>query len=170
MKVRAVVLATALVLMCGATRFMAGQAAVRQVRGPIWISVPASAGSLQTIQVKAPANGNLIVTVTGTMVYEHTLGTQGFYCVSLSQTASDVGGCVPDGGSDSAVRGSIASGFPTTVPGYGASEQYSIVKTIPVTAGATYTFYVNGYGSGFTGAWLFQPSMTALYVPGTLVP
>lgn len=170
MKSRGAILATVLLLMCAATKVVVAQAAVREARGPIWISVPASAAPMQSIQVKAPANGNIIVTVTGTMVYEHSLGTQGFYCLALSETSGNVGGCVPDGGSDSAVRSSIASGSPTTVPGYGASEQYSIVRTFPVTAGDTYTFYLNGYGNGFTGAWLFQPAVTALYVPGTLAP
>jgi hypothetical protein len=173
MKFRVVVLAATLILMCSfATPQAQAQAAVAQVKGPIWISVPGSPAPLQSIQVKAPAAGN--ITVTGTVNYQHTLGTQGYYCLQLSETSGYIGGCIPNGGSDSAVRSYIASDFPTTVPGFGALEQYSIVRTWPVTAGTTYTFYLNGYGNGFTGTgtglWLFQPSITALYVPGTLAP
>ena len=104
MKSRAVVLAAALILMLSSTTAALAQAATREVRGPIWISVPASAHALQAIQVKAPAAGNLTITVTGTLVYEHTLGTEGSYCLQLSQISGNVGGCVPDAGSDSAIR------------------------------------------------------------------
>jgi hypothetical protein len=170
MKSPAVVLATTLILMCSFTTLAKAQAAVGEVRGPIWISVPASAEPMQSIQVKAPAAGNITVTVTGTVVYEHTLGTEGSYCLQLSQTSGNVGGCVPDEGSDSAIRSYIASGFPTTVPDFGASAQYSIVRTWPVTSGTTYTFYLNGYETDLNAAWLFQPAITAAYVPGTLLP
>ena len=171
MKLRAFVFATVLILMGSFGKLALSQvAAVREVRGPIWTFVPTSAAPLQSIAVKAPANGNIIVTVTGTMVYEHLLGTQGNYCLQLSTTASFVGGCVPDSGTDSAVRSYIAAGVPSTVPGFGASEQYSIVRTYPVVAGQTYTFYLNGYENDLNSSWLFQPAMTALYVGGTLLP
>ena len=171
MKSRVLVFATLLILMGSFSKVAMGQvAAVREVRGPIWTFVPTSAAPLQSIEVKAPANGNIIVTVTGTMVYEHLLGTPGNYCLQLSTTPGWVGGCVPDGGSDSAVRSFIAAGVPSTVPGFGASEQYSIVRTYPVLAGQTYTFYLNGYENDLNSSWLFQPAMTALYVGGTLAP
>lgn len=171
MKSRIAFLAKALLLVSSFTTLAVAQnAAVDQVNGPIWITVPTSAAALQSLHVKAPANGNMIVTVTGTMIYEHTLGTQAFYCLQLSETAGKVTGCVPDVGSDSAVRASIAADFPTTVPGYGASEQYSIVKVWPVTGGDAYTFYLNGYETSLDAGYLFQPSITALFVPGTLVP
>jgi len=168
MKHHAVVLTAMLAVICSLASLAAAQAAVSEVRGPIWISVPSSAGALQSIQVKAPANGNLMVTVTGTLVYEHTQGTQGDYCLQLSQTSGDTSGCVPDEGSDSAIRSFISSEIPSTVSGMGASEQYSIVRTYSVTRGTTYTLYLNGYQGGFNGAWLFQPAMTALFLPGTL--
>ena len=147
---------------------LAANASVKQVRGPIWVTVPTAASPLQSIAVKAPGNGNLIVTVTGTANYEHTLGSQGYYCLQLANVSAYVGGCTPNAGSDSAVRASVAAGFPTTTPNMGASEQYSIVRTWPVTAGTTYTFYLNGSESGFDAMWLFQPSITAVYVPGTM--
>ena len=169
MKFRGFVFAVTLLL--GSFASMAvGQAAVREVRGPIWIAMPGSAGAMQSITVKPAQTGNLTVTVTGTVVYEHSFGTAGNYCLQLSPTSGNVGGCVPDSGSDSAIRSYLASDSPSTVPGFGASEQYSIVRTWPVTAGKTYTFYLNGYESGFSSAWLFQPAMTALFVPGTLAP
>lgn len=170
MKFRAVVFALTLLLVGSFSSLAFGQAAVREVRGPIWIGMPASAGALQSITVKPAANGNLILTVTGSVVFEHNFGTQGNYCLQVSTTSGNVGGCVPDAGSDSAIRNYIDADFPTTVPGFGQTEQYSIVRTFPVTAGTTYTFYLNGYESGFTSAWLFQPAMTALYVPATLAP
>ncbi len=167
MKSRATVLATT-ILICSFTTLGMAQAAVREVRGPIWIPISAFAGPLQSIQVKAPATGNITVTVTGTVVYEHTFGSQGFYCLQLSKTSGYTGGCVPMAGSDSAIRSSIASAFPTTVPNMGASAQYSIVRTWPATSGTTYTFYLNGYGTGFNSAWLFQPAITAVYVSGSM--
>ncbi|MGA2807811.1 MAG: hypothetical protein ABSE87_06725 [Terracidiphilus sp.] len=170
MKFRAVALAAAFLLMLSSATLAVAQAAVREVRGPIWISVPTSAHALQAIQVKAPASGNLIVTVTGTVVYEHTSGTEGSYCLQLSEASGFVGGCVPDAGTDSAIRSYVAAGVATTVPGFGASAQYSIVRTIPVAAGDTYTFYLNGYESNLNTTWLFQPAITALYVPDTLLP
>jgi hypothetical protein len=171
MKSRTLVLATLLVLMGSFGKLAMSQvASVREVRGPIWTLVPTSAAPLQSIQVKAPANGNVVVTVTGTFVYEHLLGTAGNYCLQLSTTSGFVGGCVPDAGSDSAIRSYIAAAVPSTVPGFGASEQYSIVRTYPVVAGDTYTFYLNGYENDLTSSYLFQPAMNALYVGGTLVP
>jgi len=170
MKFRAIVLATTLILTGSFATHAGAQAASREVRGPIWISVPTSATDLQKIQVKAPATGNLTITVTGTVVYEHTEGTAGNYCLQLSETAGNVGGCVPDAGSDSAIRSYIAAGVATTVSGFGASAQYSIVRTWSVRAGETYTFYLNGYEENLTSSWLFQPAITAVYVPDTLAP
>jgi hypothetical protein len=125
---------------------------------------------LQSIEVKAPESGNLTITVTGTVVYEHTEGTAGNYCLQLSETSGNVGGCVPDEGSDSAIRSYIAAGVATTVPGFGASSQYSIVRTFSVKAGKTYNFYLNGYQQDLSNTWLFQPAITAVYVPDTLAP
>jgi hypothetical protein len=158
--------AVALALAAGSAQ--AASVSVAQTRGPIWISIPTSGGALQSITVTAPATGNMIVTAAGSVEFEHTLGTQGDFCVSLSQTSGDTGGCVPNAGSDSAMRSYIAAGFPTTVPGFGTHEGYSIVRVYKVSVGVKYTFYVNGYEQGMTSASLFQPSLTALWVPGTL--
>ena len=168
MKLKGIILTAAILLMSIVTKAANAQAAVAETRSPIWVSVPTSGAPLQLLQVKAPASGNMIVTMTGTVVYEHLSGTPGNFCLQLSQTSSYVGGCAPDSGSDSAIRSYIASGSASTVAGYGASSPYSIVRTFPVTAGTTYTFYLNGYSDGLT-SWLFQPSINALYVPGTLV-
>jgi hypothetical protein len=158
--------ALALALCAGAAQ--AAGPSVAQTRGPIWITMPTSSGQLQSITVKAPATGNMIITAAGSVDFLHTAGTQGDYCVSLSKTSGDTGGCVPMAGSDSAMRNYIAAGFPTTVPGFGMHEGYSIVRVYPVSVGVTYTFYLNGYQQGLDGASLFQPSLTALWVPGTL--
>lgn len=168
MKIRMTVLAAALLLASGLAQLAMAQDAVRQVRGPIWISVPATAGAMQSEAIKAPANGYVMVTVTGTFNYSHTYGTAGSYCLQLSTTSGYTGGCVPDAGSDSAVRGYVAAAVPTTIPGFGASEQYSIIRQYTVSAGGTYTFYLNGWESGLPNTWLFQPTITVLFVPGAL--
>lgn len=167
MKVRAFILAATLLLTAGFAS-MANAQASEEIMGPIWIPVTTSASALQSIQIKAPANGNLIITVTGTVNYEHAQGTAGNYCLQLSATAGNVGGCVPDSGSDSAIRNYIASGVASTTPGFGTSQQYSIVRSYKVTAGDTYTFYLNGYQSGLNSTWLFQPSILAVFNQNTL--
>ena len=170
MKMRRVVLAATITLVCSLASLAAAQDDVLQVRGPIWIAMPSSSGRLQSITVKAPANGNMIITMTGTVNYSHTLGAEGFWCLTLSKTPGDTGGCVPMAGSDSAIRSYFSTGDSSTVPNFGASQPYSIVRTWPVTAGITYTFYLNGYISGLGTTYLFQPSATAVFVTGTLVP
>lgn len=169
MKLRAAVLATTLVLICAASEAAFAQsAAVTQTR-TIWITVPTTASVLQSDTVMSPGTGNLIVTVTGSVNFFHTQGTTGSYCLQLSQTSAYTGGCVPEAGSDAAIRNFIASNYPTTASGVGQSEQYSIVRAWPVSAGS-YTFYLNGYATGFTSTALFHPSITVLWVPGTLAP
>lgn len=168
MKVRLTILAATLILTSGFAQLATAQDAVRQVRGPIWISVPGSPAAMQSATIKAPATGYVVVTVTGTFNYSHTYGTAGFYCLQLSPISGYAGGCVPDAGSDSAVRGYVAAAVPTTIPGYGLSEQYSITRLYAVTAGGTYNFYLNGWETGLPNTWLFQPTITVLFVPGAL--
>ena len=171
MNIRTIALTAALLATASLPKLGTAQnSAVLQNRGPIWVSVPNSPASLETITAKAPENGYFIVTTTGSIIYEHNQGTQGWFCLALSPVAGNVGACVPDAGSDSAVRGDIAAAEPSTVPGFGATTPYSIVRTYPVTAGGTYTFHLNGDAAGFTGAFLFQPSITVLYVPSLLAP
>ena len=169
MNIRAMALTAALLATASLPKLTSAQkSAVVQNRGPIWVSVPTSPASLEMIAAKAPANGYFIVTTTGSLIYEHNQGTQGWFCLALSPVAGNVGGCVPNAGSDSAVRGDISAAEPSTVAGFGATTPYSIVRTYPVVAGNTYTFYLNGDATGFTGAFLFQPSITVLYVPNFL--
>ena len=169
MNIRAMALTAALLATASLPKLASAQnSAVVQNRGPIWVSVPKSPASLETITAKAPANGYFIVTTTGALVYEHNHGTQGWFCLALSPVAGNVGGCVPDSGSDSAVRGDISAAEPSTVPGFGATTPYSIVRTYPVINGDTYTFHLNGDATGFTAAYLFQPSITVLFVPSLL--
>ena len=169
MNIRALALTAALLVTASLPKLACAQnSAVVQNRGPIWVGVPNLPASLEAITAIAPANGYFIVTTTGSIIYEHNQGTQGWFCLALSPTAGNVGACVPDAGSDSAVRGDISAAEPSTVPGMGATTPYSIVRTYPVTAGLPYTFHLNGDATGFTGAWLFQPSITVLYVPDIL--
>jgi hypothetical protein len=175
MKFRAFVIATTLSLTGGlATHARAQAPASNEVRGPVWFNVTATTSdspeTMQSIEVKAPADGNLTITVTGTLMYSHTKGTTGKYCLQLSDTSDYVGGCNLDAGSDSAIRSDIAAGEPTTKPNGGVSVPYSIVRSWPVKAGVTYTFYLNGYAGGLQPTWLFQPAITAIYLPGTLLP
>ncbi len=173
MRSRTVFLAITLVLMCSFALPAAAAPGVSQVIGPIWITVPTYSTTLtplQSITVKAPAKGNMIVTVTGSVNWDDTTGESGYWCLQLSQTSGYVGGCVPDEGSDSAIRFFTDPDFPTTLPGYGMLTPYSIVRVWAVTKDTTYTFYLNGYESAFDAVYLFQPSITVLYVPGTLAP
>ncbi len=69
--------------------------------------------------------------------------------------------------SDTAVRSYVPASFPST----GDREfgtPYSIVRVFPVTAGATEIFYLNGYANGFDACFLFQSSLTALFVPAAM--
>jgi hypothetical protein len=169
MNIRAMALTAALLATASLPKLASAQnSAVLQNRGPIWVTVPTSPASLETITAKAPANGYFIVTTTGSFIYEHNGGTQGWFCLTLSPTAGNVGACVPNAGSDSGVRGDISAAEPSTVPGFGATTPYSIVRTYPVIAGDAYTFHLNGDATGFTAAFLFQPSITVLYVPNLL--
>src|SRR5271154_2204276 len=75
MKVRAFVLAASLLLSGSFATMAHAQAASRSVMGPIWVEMTTSPTALEWSSFKAPANGNLIITVTGTVNYEHTQGT-----------------------------------------------------------------------------------------------
>lgn len=173
MKSHTVFLAITVMLICGFALPAAAVPGANQVIGPNWIGplppYSTSLKPLQSITVKAPAKGNMIVTVTGTVVWEFTTGVEAMWCLQLSQTSGYVGGCAPDG-SDSAIRSYTAADFPTTQAGFGASTPYSIVRMWPVKAGTAYTFYLNGYEGSFDAVYLFQPSITVLFVPGTLAP
>jgi hypothetical protein len=108
-----------------------------------------------------------MVTAAGTVSINHTSGTPGNYCLNLNETEGDTDGCGPYVGTDSAVRSYVPAGFPST----GTSDfgiPYSIVKVFPVSAGVTKTFYLNGAASGFDTCFLFQSSLTALFVPVAL--
>jgi len=141
--------------------------AVKYTSGPIWISIPATAVSLKSISITPPGNGYVMVTAAGTVSYTHTLGISGYFCLDLDTTENNTGGCVPNGGTDTALRSFIPSGFPST----GTSDvgvPFSIVKVISVTGGNPTKFHLNGYANGFNGAWLFQPTLTVLFVPNAL--
>jgi hypothetical protein len=169
MKFRAFVFATTLILTGSfATHARAQVTASKEVRGPSSITVTDSSEALQSIEVKAPAAGNLVIIATGTMIYEHTEGTAGSFCLQLWDISGYVGGCEPDA-TDSAIRSYIAPGQASSAS-QGTSVPYSIVRTWPVKAGVTYKFYLNGNAGGFESASLFQPAITAIYVQGTLNP
>ena len=91
MNIRALALTAALLATASLPKLASAQdSAVLQNRGPIWVSVPTSPASLETITAKAPANGYFIVTTTGSFIYEHNGGTQGWFCLALSPVAGSV--------------------------------------------------------------------------------
>lgn len=153
-----------------ASQTWAIDSAVKEVRGPIWVSVPTTGVGtrLQSITVRPASSGYVTVTATGTMTYDHTLNTEGNYCLDLHTVSAYVGGCTPMSGSDSAIRSYIPSGFPTTRAGFGPGDAYSIKRTWPVTANTSYTFYLNGYAKGLSQAYLFHPTITVIYTPRLL--
>lgn len=135
----------------------------------LWLSLPnstANALAVQSIQLVAPVNGYALITATGTYEYTHVFGTAGNYCLDLSEVANDIHACVPDTGTTAVVRGAIPAGEATGKVGYGASIPYSSVSVVPVTEGKSYTIYLNGYSVGMveSGSWLFQPTITAVFV------
>jgi hypothetical protein len=143
--------------------------AVKQEVGPIWVTIPSTPAFLSSISVTPKYNGYVMVTATGTISFNtHTPPASGFFCLDLSDDEGYTGGCAPIGGSDTAVRSFVPASFPPTGAGNDFGIPYSIVKVFPVTAGVTMTFYLNGYATGFGNCWLFQPSLTALFVPVAL--
>ena len=134
----------------------------------MWRQMTTASAVLQSITVKASAAGNMIVTVARQVNYSHTQGNQGAWCMGLSQKSGDAGACTPMAGSSAGARNYVAASVPSTVSGYGALDGYSIVQFYTLILGGLYTFYLNGYMSGFSSAYLFQPSMTAQFVSGTL--
>ena len=153
-----------------------GPALTKQAHS-VWITVPISADyatnstkGLQAFTATSPVFGYVMVTATGTLNYTHVNGTQSSFCLQLSQTKGYVRGCVPDSGTDASIRGTVPAAAATDVTGYGAGHPYSIVKIWPVTAGASYTFWLNGTVKGMAtgGNFLFHPTITVLFVPSYL--
>ncbi len=141
--------------------------AIKQELGPIWVEIPSSSAVLSSISVTPKYNGYVLVTATGTVSFTHTAAVQGNFCLDLSDTEGYTGGCGPMAGSDTAVRSYVPASFVTS-PDWGFGIPYSIVRVFPVTAGVTETFYLNGYAGNLHGCSLFQPSLTALFVPAAL--
>ncbi len=79
-------------ILVGTTGAVAGSAwknnvsAIKQERGPIWVTIPSASTVLGSISVTSPYNGYVMVTATGTVGFNHTAGNQGFYCLDLSDT------------------------------------------------------------------------------------
>jgi len=156
------------VCLCGSIGAAAasGEVAVKEVRST-WITVDDHPEALESLETTAPADGTMLVTAAGSVNYESTNGTVGNYCLTLAQAPRNVEACEPAGSTNVAVRNYIAADFPTTESGVGMLQSYTLVRTWSVQAGHSYSFYVNGYQGGMTVS-LFQPSITALFVPGKL--
>lgn len=142
--------------------------AVKQVRGPIWVSVPSTGSSLHSISLQAPANGYVTITATGTLEFHHIFGIPGSYCLDLHDIAGNIDGCIPMYNSDTAIRSYIPAEYPDTTPGYGIGVPYSIVRTWPVVGGEKYDFYLNGYAENLGNTYLLHPTMTAIFTPGLM--
>jgi hypothetical protein len=140
----------------------------RNVRSE-WGQVPGSANAIQSVTITPPAAGQALVFASGSFNVFHTQGNTLSYCVQVSTTAGDTSGCPPGSGRYFAVRSSWAATISSTdANGFGVG--YSIVALFPVAAGSAQTFYLNGYSTatGTDTVWLFQPSLTVLFVPNTL--
>lgn len=141
--------------------------AVKQAIGAIWTIMPTVTNTnINSITVTPPADGYVIVTATGEVIYDFTTGgSNGSICLALNNITNDTGACVPNSSTGKALRTSIPSASPSTTAG---GWPYSIVKVFPVSASTSSTFYLNGYGLYLDSAYLFHPTLTALFVPNAL--
>lgn len=141
--------------------------AVKQSLSGIWIAIPVTAGQLSTISFTAPGTGYAMIFANGSIYLDTLASTAAFACIDLDATSAYVGGCIPNSGSDTAIRTYLPATFPDTTE---FAIPYSMIKVIPVTSSTTYSYYLNGLATGTaaSGAWLFQPNMTVLFVPNLL--
>ena len=139
--------------------------AVKQSLSGIWIAMPAAAAQLSVISFTAPGNGFAMIFATGSIYLDTLASTASFACIDLDAASAYTGGCTPMAGSDTAIRTYLPATFPDTT---GFASPYSIIKVIPVTSGTAYSYYLNGYATGTTSAYLYQPNMTVLFVPNAL--
>lgn len=134
----------------------------------IWIQIPTTASALQSITVTAPATGYLLVTVSGTVSVTYSGSGDCVLKLDLDPTSAYIRGCVPDTGTYSAIRSLMPSAW---IPNTGTADfgiPYSISDWYSVTGGTAYTYYLNGLATGFSGAYLFQPTIVALFFPKTM--
>jgi hypothetical protein len=136
--------------------------AVKQNKGVIWVAVPTSGTTVQSITVTPPADGYVTVMAAGSVNVNST-SSEGNTCLDLSDTANYIGGCIPMQGSTTAWRSHLPANF-----GNDIGLSYSIVETFAVTAGNTYTYYLSGYATGFSSPYLFHPTLTVIFVPNAL--
>jgi len=139
--------------------------AVKQSLPEIWIVMSTTASQLSSIAFTAPGTGYAMIFATGSIAINTLASTSGVACVDLDATSGYIEGCTPKVGSDTAVRAMWPATFPDMLE---YSVPYSIIKVIPVTSGAAYSYYLNGYYAGAAGASLFQSTMTVLFVPNAL--
>jgi hypothetical protein len=139
--------------------------AVKQSLTGSWVTMSTTAGQLSSISFTAPGTGYAMIFATGSISVNSAAATESYVCVDLADTSAYVGGCQPVLGSDTAVRSFLPATFPDTTD---FQMPYSIIKVIPVTSGLTYSYYLNGFFTGATAAYLFQPNMTVLFVPNLL--
>jgi hypothetical protein len=141
--------------------------AVKQVLSGTWMSIPiqASGSQLTSISFTPKRDGYVTTFATRSVAVDTIANTTAFTCIDLDVTSGYTGGCTPLGGSGTAYR----SSFPNTFPVSGDLQfPYTLVKTIVVSSGVTYTYYLNGYATGMTVAYLFQPNIVAIYTPNLL--
>ena len=141
--------------------------AVKQAVGAIWTIMPTvSNTNINSITVTPPANGYVIITATGSVIYGFTTGgSNGGICLALNNVTDDTGACAPNSSKGKALRTVIPSDSPSNTAG---GWPYSIVKVFPVSKSTSSTFYLNGYASYLDSAYLFHPTLTALFVPNAL--
>lgn len=138
--------------------------AVKQTIGTIWQTVPATASTLSSISVVAPADGGLLVMASGTMtITKSSTASYGYWYLDLNTEPNKCPGVVPNTGSKSATRGVIPSSWILSDFGFGIP--FYIQEVFTVTKGQTYNFYLNGYATGFGIASLLHPTMVAIFIP-----
>jgi hypothetical protein len=117
------------------------------------ITIPETSGELSCISINAPAQGFVIVTVSGFVNWHVTSSGVGIIHLAVSETS---------GNTDAPVQTIGINGI-TSVEYY--RYPFSITRAFPVSAG-TNTFYFNGYHQLVIGvAWVHNHSLVALFVP-----
>ncbi len=140
--------------------------AVREADFSNWATVTTSYNDLARITVTAPASGFLLVTASGTFsLVKNSGAAAGHWAVDL-HTSPDAGpGVTPNIGSKSAARGWIQDTWVFTTE---MGIPFHLQEVFAVSAGGTYSFYLNARATGFSAAFLFHPNIVALFIPSGL--
>ena len=142
---------------------IADEPAVRQDNS-IWLKMPTTCSTIRFTRVTAPANGYMLVTVTGTLALIKSSVTEANWYLDLNNVPNNCSGCVPSGQAPkSATRGTIPAAWTFSKD---FSIPFTLQEVFTVAKGTTYDFYLNGYITGVSNdVYLFHPTLITIYFP-----